>query len=115
VGAYVPTGWPDTVSPPGSGDFEATAVAWLLDVVPPEYRQYDVLRSMARYYADSCVEGARGGYRTCRHELGELVPPHVIDGTLSAYRQEGFRLAAIAKGVGLVGAALRGKTFSPSL
>jgi hypothetical protein len=71
----------------------------LLDVVPPEYRQYEVLRRhpvalavMARYYADGCVEDARRGYRTCRRELSGLVPPHVVDGVLAAYRQEGFRM-----------------------
>ena len=30
----VPTGWPDEVSPPGTPDWEAPAVAWLLDLVP---------------------------------------------------------------------------------
>jgi len=40
--------------------------SWLLDVLPTEYRQYEVLRRhpaalalMAGYYADSCVEGPR--------------------------------------------------------
>jgi hypothetical protein len=122
VGAYVPLGWPESVRPPGSEDFEASAAAWLLDVLPPEYRHYEVLRrhpaalaAMARYYADGCVEGARQGYRTCRQELGEMVPPHVVDGVLAAYRQEGFRLAATAKGIELVGRALRGETFAPRL
>lgn len=122
VGAYVPPGWPEAVRPPGSEDFEPSAIAWLLDVLPTEYRQYEVLRrhpvalaSMARYYADGCVEGARRGYRACRGELAELVPPHVADGVLAAYRQEGFRLAATAREVGLVGAALRGKAWPPSL
>ena len=97
-------------------------VEWLLDVLPSEYRQHEVLRrhpaalaSVARYYADSCVEGARRGYRACRRELSELVPPHAADQVLAAYRQEGFRLAATAKGVGLVGSALRGETFLPRL
>jgi hypothetical protein len=40
----VPPGWPEDVRPPGGGDFEASAIAWLLDVVPPYYRQYSVLR-----------------------------------------------------------------------
>jgi hypothetical protein len=70
---------------------------------------------MAGYYADGCVEGARRGYRACRQELAELVPPHVADEVLAAYRQEGFKLVATAKGVGLVSAALRGQTFTPAL
>jgi hypothetical protein len=122
VGVYVPPGWPQAVRPPGSEDFESSAVSWLLDVLPSEYRQHEVLRrhpvalaSVARYYADSCVEGARRGYRTCRRELAELVPPHAADQVLAAYRQEGFRLAATAKGVELVGSALRGETFPPRL
>ena len=63
----------------------------------------------------AAVEGARRGYRTCRRELAELVPPHAADQVLAAYRREGFRLAATAKGVELVGSALRGETFPPRL
>ena len=44
MAAYVPPGWPAGVHPPGSEDFERTAVAWLLDVVPADYRLYGVLR-----------------------------------------------------------------------
>jgi hypothetical protein len=32
--AYLPAGWPKAVAPPGSQDWEASAVAWLLDLVP---------------------------------------------------------------------------------
>lgn len=52
--------------PAREGRYGAFAIAWLLDVVPPEYRQYGVprrhpaaLAAMARYYARGCVEGAR--------------------------------------------------------
>lgn len=93
--------------------------AWLLDVVPPEYRQYDVLRrhpaalaAMARYYARGCVEGAHG-YRTARGELAEHIPPHAIDGLLAAYRTEGFKLAATSRSVELVERALPGEAFPP--
>jgi hypothetical protein len=120
VGAYVPPGWPEAVRPPGSGDFEASAIAWLLDVVPPEYRQYAVLRrhpaalaSMARYYAHGCVEGARRGYRTASRELAEHVPPHAVDGLLAAYRTEGFKLAATSRSIELVERALHGEAFAP--
>jgi hypothetical protein len=118
VGAYVPPGWPEGVRPPGSSDFESSAIAWLLDVVPPEYRQYGVLRrhpaalaAMARYYARGCVEGARRGYRTAGRELAEQVPPHAVDGLLAAYRKEGFKLAATSRSVELVERALRGEDF----
>ena len=117
MAAYIPPGWPTGVHPPGSDDFEATAIAWLLDVVPPDFRLHGVLRrhpaalaAMARHHTQACVEGARAGYRTTRTELGEAVPPHVIDAVLDAYRTEGRRLAVTAKAVVLVERALRGET-----
>jgi hypothetical protein len=109
------------VHPPGSEEFESTAVAWLLDVVPPDYRLHGVLRrypialaALARYHSKACVEGARQGYRAARTEL-EALPPHAIDSVLAAYRKEGARLAATARSVGLVERALRGETFTPKM
>ena len=121
MGTYTPPGWPAGVHPPGSEDFESTAVGWLLDVVPPDYRLHGVLRrypaalaAMARYHAKACVEGARQGYRTARTELAGTLPPHAIDTVLAAYRKEGARLAATARAVGLVERALRGETLAPA-
>ena len=122
MGTYLPPEWPAGVHPPGSEDFESTAVGWLLDVVPPDYRLHGVLRrypvalaTMARYHARACVEGARQGYRTARTELAGALPPHAIDTVLAAYRKEGARLAAIASAVGLVERALRGEVFTPGM
>jgi hypothetical protein len=119
---YTPPGWPAGVHPPGSDDFESTAVGWLLDVVPPDYRLHGVLRrypvalaTMARYHSRACVEGARQGYRTARTELAGALPPHAVDTVLAAYRQEGARLAATARAVGLVERALRGEVFTPKM
>jgi hypothetical protein len=110
------------VHPPGSDDFESTAVGWLLDVVPPDYRLHGVLRrypvalaTMARYHSRACVEGARQGYRTARTDLAGTLPPHAIDTVLAAYRKEGARLAATARAVGLVERALRGEVFTPKM
>jgi outer membrane biosynthesis protein TonB len=110
------------VHPPGSEEFESTAVAWLLDVVPPDYRLHGVLRryplalaALARYHSKACVEGARQGYRAARTELADSMPPHAIDTVLAAYRKEGARLAATARGVGLVERALRGEVFTPKM
>ena len=122
MGAYIPPGWPAGVHPPGSEDFESTAVGWLLDVVPPDYRLHGVLRrypvalaTMARYHSKACVEGARQGYRTARTELAGALPPHAIDTVLAAYRKEGARLAATAEAVNLVERALRGEVFTPKM
>jgi hypothetical protein len=122
MGTYLPPEWPTGVHPPGSEDFESTAVGWLLDVVPPDYRLHGVLRrypvalaTMARYHAKACVEGARQGYRTARTELAGALPPHAIDTVLAAYRKEGARLAAVASAVDLVERALRGEVFTPGM
>jgi hypothetical protein len=122
MGAYIPPGWPAGVHPPGSEEFESTAVGWLLDVVPPDYRLHGVLRrypvalaALARYHAKACVEGARQGYRTARTELAGALPPHAIDTVLAAYRKEGARLAATAEAVDLVERALRGEVFTPKM
>jgi hypothetical protein len=122
MATYIPPGWPTGVHPPESEGFEATAVAWLLDVVPPDYRLHGVLRrhpvalaAMARHHTAACVEGARQGYRTARTELAEALPPHAVDAVLAAYRAEGRRLAAIAQAVVLVERAMRGEAFVPRL
>src|ERR1700684_319563 len=114
MAAYIPPDWPTGVHPPGTEDFETTAVAWLLDAVPPDFRLHGVLRrypaalaAMARHHTQACVEGARAGYRPARNELRETVPAHVVDAVLDAYRTEGRRLATTAKAVVLVERALR--------
>jgi hypothetical protein len=122
VSEYVPPGWPAGVHPPGSEEFEQTAVAWLLDVVPPDYRLHGVLRrhpvalaTLARHHVAACVAGAREGYRTARAELGDRLPPGSLDAVLDAYRIEGSRLVETALSVDLVGRALRGEVFAPQL
>jgi hypothetical protein len=112
--AHLPPGWPTGVHPPGSDGFETTAVAWLLDVVPPDYRLYGVLRrhpvalaTMARHHLAAAVEGARQGYRTARTELAPALPPHAVDAVLTAYRREGRRLVAASRSVEMLERALR--------
>src|SRR5580658_8456803 len=99
--AYVPTGWPPGVHPPGTEGFEQTAVKWLLDVVPPDYRLHGVLmrHPVALASLAPCVEGARQGYRAARAELGQDLPPAGIAAVLSAYQTEGKRLVATARAV----------------
>ncbi|RSN50864.1 hypothetical protein [Actinomadura sp. WAC 06369] len=116
MSSSVPPGWPVQVHPPGTERFEDTALAWLLDLVPPEYRRYGVLRRyppvlarMARHHVDASVEAAREGYRTARVDLGAVVPPHGIEAVLEAYRREGARLVELRRAVGLVEAALQNR------
>jgi hypothetical protein len=118
----VPPGWPDSVHPPGTPGFERTAVRWLLDVVPPDYRQHGVLvrhpvalATLARHHVTACIEGARDGYRSARAELGKDLPPGSLAAVLSAYQAEGRRLVATAQSVELICRALRGETFVSQL
>jgi hypothetical protein len=120
MAAYVPPGWPVGVHPPGSERFEQTAVTWLLDVVPPDYRVHGVLlrhpaalAALAGHHLAACVQGAREGYRAARSELSAQLPPHGVEAVLAAYRAEGGRLVRTAQAVELVGRALRGEVFTP--
>ncbi len=122
MAAYLPPGWPAGVHPPGSEGFEQTAVAWLLDALPADYRVHGVLRRhpialavLARHHLTACVAGARQGYRSVRTELGDVLPPQGIDAVLAVYRAEGSRLVAAERGADLITRGLRGEVFTPQL
>jgi hypothetical protein len=122
VAAYLPPGWPAGVHPPDSAEFQQTAVAWLLDVVPPDYRLHGVLvrhplalATLARHHLAACVAGAREGYRTARAELGRDLPAGAVEAVLAAYRSEGQRLVAAQRAADLITRALRGEAFVPQL
>lgn len=111
-----PPGWPEQVLPPHAPDWERTAVAWLWDQCPPDYRCHDVLRRhpvvLARFAAqhvDSAVQAARQGLRTVRRDLTDLVGAQVVQAAITAYEREGRRLLARAREIALVDAALRGQ------
>jgi len=112
----LPPGWPAEVPPPDTEDFETTAVAWLFDLVPADYRLHQAIRRypvvlarMARQHVGACLHAAREGYRTARYDLRDSVPAHGIEAVLEAYRHEGRRLAAAARGVELLEEALHAR------
>lgn len=118
----VPPGWPADVLPPQAAEWERSAVAWLFDLCPPDYRAHEVLRRhpvvlsrFAAAHVAAAVQAARDGLRTVRSELADLVPPDVIEAAVSAYDREGRRLAATGRQVELVAAALRGERWVPRL
>jgi hypothetical protein len=122
VDATVPPGWPEQVRPPEAPDWERTAVAWLFDLVPPDYRAHEVLRRypvlLARFAADHVragLEAARQGWRTVRVDLADHLPADAIEAAMTAYEREGTRLAAAARGVEVVAGALRGERWVPRL
>ena len=120
--ALTPPGWPQEVLPPHAPDWERSAVAWLFDLCPPDYRAHDVLRRhpvvLARFAGEhvaSAVEAARSGLRTVRRDLRDVVPPEVVEAAVTAYDREGRRLVAVGREVALVDAALRGERHVPRL
>jgi hypothetical protein len=119
---YLPPGWPERVRPPGSQDWEATAVAYLLDCCPADFRAYRVLRNhqvvLARFAAQF-VEGqcrtTQEGLAGIRTSLAGHVSYEVVEAAAQAWLEQGARLARTRRAVGLVEEALRGRTFVPRL
>jgi hypothetical protein len=118
----VPPEWPEEVLPPQAPDWEHSAVAWLFDLCPPDYRAHDVLRRypvvLARFAAGhvaSAVDAARQGLRTLRADLADVVPPEALDAAVGAYEREGRRLLRVGRQVALVDDALRGHRWVPRL
>jgi hypothetical protein len=114
----VPPGWPAEVRPPGSPEWERSAVAWLFDLCPADYRAYDVLRRhpvvlarFAAHHVQSGVEAARRGLSTVRQELRDVVDAPTVTAAVGAYEREGARLLVTGRAVALVEEALRGRRF----
>jgi hypothetical protein len=114
----VPPGWPQEVRPPGTPDWERTAVAWLYDLCPPDYRAYEVLRRhpvvlarFAAHHVQAGIEAARRGLGTAREELRDVADPQTVAAAVAAYEREGARLLSTARSVLLVEEALRGRRF----
>jgi hypothetical protein len=115
---YLPPGWPDAVRPPGAPDWEQTAVAFLLDCCPADFRAYRVLRNhpvvLARFAAEFVAgqcETAKRGLAGIRTSLADLVSEQVVESAAQAWLEQDARLARIRRAVGLVEDALRGQTF----
>jgi hypothetical protein len=115
---YVPPGWPVKVRPPGAPDWESTAISFLLDCCPPDFRAYRVLRNhpivLARFAA-RFVEGqhrcSQEGIAEIRTSLKDLVASGVIEAAAEAWLAEHARLARTRRAVQLVEQALRGQAF----
>jgi hypothetical protein len=109
------------VLPPQAPDWERSAVGWLFDLCPAEYRAHDVLRKhpvvLARFAAgtSSRRRGGRHGIRTARAELRASSGNDVVDAAIAAYEREGRRLVQVGRQVALVDAALRGERHVPRL
>ena len=113
-----PPGWPRQVRPPGAPGWEHTAVAWLLDICPPEFRSYPVLRRhdvvLARFavlHVEACQAAVRRGLSEARAALRDVADLAAVDAAVEAWQTESARLLAERRAVGLVEEALRGRRF----
>src|SRR3954451_22796176 len=102
-------GWPSEVRPPMTPDWERSAVAWLFDLCPPDYRAHEVLRRyplvlarLAREHCQAGGEAARKGLVPARAALSGQLPPEAVEAAISAYEREGARLVKAAAAVSLV-------------
>lgn len=114
----VPPGWPAQVRPPEAPAWERTAVNWLLDICPPEYRSYVALRRhdvvLARFavlHVEACQAAVRRGLSEARSILRDVATPETVEAAVETWQAEEARLLAQRRAVGLVEEALRGRRF----
>jgi len=117
-----PPGWPRQVRPPGAPAWERTAVSWLLDLCPPEYRSYPTLRRhevvLARFavhHVEASSDACHRALSEARAELPRVVEASAVEGAVQAWLHEEARLQGVRRAVGLVEQALRGRRYAPRL
>jgi hypothetical protein len=118
----LPPGWPSQVRPPGSPDWQRTAVIWLLDQCPHEYRAHPALVQqpvalawLAARHVLAQGQANTAARSTVRADLSAVLDSRAVDGVLAALEHEHARLLAVHRAVGLVGDALRGLRYVPRL
>jgi hypothetical protein len=118
VSHVAPPGWPREVRPPDAPGWEHTAVDWLLDVCPPDYRRYDGLRRhvvvLARFavlHVEANLAAVRRGLSEARADLREVADERVVEAAVQTFLLEEARLIGVRRAAGLVEEALRGRRF----
>ncbi len=91
---------------------------WLLDICPPEYRGYPVLRRhevvLARFavlHVEASQAAVRRGLSEARTALRDVAHSDTVEAAVEAWQAEAARLLAERRAVGLVEEALRGRRF----
>lgn len=121
-GPGTPPGWPGQVRPPGTPGWERTAVEWLLDLCPPDYRGHPVLRRhpvalawLAGHHVTGAARATAAAVAGARAELRDAVDARTTEQVLQVLEAEQARLLAAGRAVTLVEQALRGRRFIPRL
>ena len=119
---HLPPGWPDAVLPPGAADWEQSAVAWLLDLCPADFRGYPALRRhplglawLAYQQVGAQREALARGLGRIRTDLSRDLPPAALDEMIQVVEHEQARLMSAHRGVELIARALRGERYIPRL
>jgi hypothetical protein len=122
VSHVAPPGWPREVRPPDAPDWERTAVNWLLDLCPPDYRRYTGLRRhvvvLARFavlHVEANQAAVRRGLSQVRADLKEVAEEWVVEAAVQTFQLEEARLIGVRRAVGLVEDALRGRRYTARL
>jgi hypothetical protein len=93
--AYLPTGWPGGVGPPGSQDCGASAVAWPLGLAPHlrghSAVRHPVMTVIARHTVTETLEDARQGYRVEDTEIS--TKPRANDSKFHRTSRDDLRLS----------------------
>ena len=91
---------------------------WLLDICPPEYRGYDVLRRhevvLARFavlHVEASQAAVRRGLSEARSMLRDVAGTDTVEAAVEVWQSEAARLLAERRAVGLVEEALRGRRY----
>jgi hypothetical protein len=118
VSHVAPPGWPPQVRPPDAPDWERTAVNWLLDLCPPDYRRYSGLRRhvvvLARFavlHVEASQAACRRGLSEVRSDLRDVASLEVVEAAVQTFQLEEARLLGVRRAVGLVEEALRGRRY----
>ena len=113
-----PPGWPAAVRPPDAPDWERTAINWLFDISPPEYRGHQALRRhlvvLARFavlHVEAQQAACRRGLSEVRADLRDVADLDTVEAAVATWQAEQARLLAVRREVGLVEEALRGRRF----